>query len=480
MAFFEFLASIGETLSSALGKFIKPVGGSGVGDFMPSPFANPPLVDNQTANVAQLDSIGNLVSRAQVLTDEGSFQDDFPGLSLDASLTGTLTFTNGGVDVTGSGTAFTSELNRSLYIKRTTDGASSYTLVAQVLSDTELVLASGYPGTTGSSAATSTKWQRTVGTGTSVSVASGSVTIASGTTNGSRADVYRFLDFPPLSFQVAFSVSQRIANQSFFIGFRDDILSPQNQVGIIIDGTNNTTIKFRSQSGSSGSEITERTVTLPLGLTTASKLAYRVDVSQKVASLTVNGVIAAKITDHLPSNYIPFSFLAESLNTGVPASSTNLVVDLVQLANYNQVQIANITSSDAIPVQIREEVHYISGLLTTSSSTADQEIVTYTVPSGQVAYIVGYSVSSEGNTDGVPVKIGKNTVATPPASPGVVDGNIFRFFFKVEGAHIQEDFSAMPRPIGNAGDVIKMTVTPSGTPSTKWRGTIDLVLRAGS
>ena len=486
MAFFEFLASIGETLSSSLGKFIKPVGGRGLGGYVPSPRSNPPIVSNQTADVVGLDKGGSWVTRSQVLTDEGSFNDDFPGSSLTTALTGTPSFTNGSTTVGGTGTAYTTELTTNSYIKRDSDGDTAWARVAQVLSDTSVVLETAYTGTTGGSASSSSNWFRTVGSGGTISVASGSVTIASGTTNGSISRISRSFDYQPFTFRANLSLSQRIVNQSFFIGFRDSVSSATQAVGLIFDGTSNTSVKFRSQNGTAGSEITERTVTLPFSLTTASTLSYKVDVTPKLATFALNGVVVAKITEHMIGQYTNMSFVIESQNTGVPAGSTNFVVDLVQLTNFNQAQVGNITAGDALPVQIREEVHYISAALTTGATTADQEILTYTVPTGQVAYLVGFSVSTQGNTDGLPVKIGKNTVTTEPASPGTVDANIFRMFMMLRASSsdaspvVSGDFSAMPRPIGNAGDVLKVTVTPSGTGSTIWRATLDIVLRAGS
>lgn len=485
MAFFEFLASIGETLSSALGKFIKPVGGRGLGDYVPSPRSNPPILANQTADVVGLDKGGSWVARSQALTDEGGFNDDFPGSSLTTSLSGTPSFTNGQTAVSGSGTSFSTQLTTNSYIKRDSDADTAWARVAQVLSDTSLVLESAYTGTTGGSASSSSNWFRTVGSGGTISVSSGNVTIASGTTNGSISRLNRTLDYQPITFRANVSLSQRIANQSFFVGFRDSVSSPTQAVGVIFDGTTNTTVKFRCQNGTAGSEITERTVTLPFALTSASVLSYKVDVTPRLATLAINGVVLAKITEHLVGQYTNMSFVMESNNTGTPSGSTNLVVDLVQLSNYNQAQVGNITAADALPVQIKEEVHYVSGTLTSTATTADQDIVTYTVPDGQVAYITGYMISTDGNTDGLPVKIGRNDVTTEPSTPGTVDGNIFRMFRMTRSGTaimpiVAEDFSAMPRPIGGAGDVIRAAVTPSGTGSTKWRVTLDLVLRAGS
>lgn len=465
------------SLDALTGKFIRIIGGSNLGGFAPSPEINPPNTQNQRATPAQFDSVGNLAVRGPSYSDEGSFADDFIGSSINAALTGTVTFTNGSITVTGVGTLFTTEVDISKYVKLNADANTAWARVARVLSDTSLELVSPYTGAGGSGASSSSNWIQTVGAGGSISVGSGNVTLASGTTNGSVTSISRDVDFPPLHNHLHIAVSQRIANQSIFCGFKDS--SGAIQAGIIFDGTVNTTVKFHCQTSNAASDIQEVTVTLPFGLTTATELSYEIDVTPRATSLSIQGVLVAQFTEHIPGPYVVMASIKEIRNTGVPASSTNLVLDIVQICNYDQSQITNITASEAIPVQIREESHYISAILNTTATTADQTIISFTVPANKVAYIVGFSVGNSGNTDGVPIKIGKNTVTTEPAAPGTVDGNIFRSFF-LNRANLQpynEDYSAMPRPVGGPGDVLKITVTPSGTGATAWRASLDIVLR---
>lgn len=481
MAFFEFLSQLGELLNSATGKFIKPVGGRGLGSFLPSPAQNPPSVGVQLSNTLQQDGLGNLQVRGQMTSDEGAFWDDFPGSALTTSLTGTPTFTNGSIVVTGSGTAFTTELNTDYYIKRDSDGDTAWAKVARIYSDTSLELDTAYTGTTGGSASSKSFWVRSIGSGASISVTGSNITLATGTTNGATTYITRVGDAMPLQMRVRASVSQRIANQSIYVGFRDNVASPEAICGVTFDGTTNTTIKFTSQSSSAASDQTQVTVTLPFGLTTASEFAFEIDLGPSAATLSIEGLIVASVTEHLPGPYTNMLPVLEVKNTGIPASSTNLVADFAGTNSYDLSQVTNISASETVPVQVREEVHYVAGVLTTTATTADQVIVSYTVPTGKVAYIVGFMVSTDGNVDGLPVKIGKNTVTTEPAAPGTTDGNIFRMF-RMErptaaAEIVSQDFSAMPRPLGRAADVLKITVTPSGTGSTKWRASLDIVLR---
>lgn len=482
MAFFEFLASIGQTLNSTLGLFIKPVGGTGTGGYVPAPTVNPPNQTVQGAGTVMQDADGSLTVRGATFSDEGSFADDFVGASITAALTGTVTLTNGSTTVTGSGTTFTTQLDTSKYIKLNADANSAWARVAQVLSDTSAVLKVNYTGTGGSGAASSSNWIQTVGTGGAIAVASSTVTITTGTTSGSITNISRDVDFIPLRAHTRVTLSQRIANQSFFIGFRDNVASSTVNVGVIFDGTTNTTVKFHSQLSSAAADIQEVTVTLPFALTTATELSYDIDVTPNRATLAIEGIMVAELTQHIPGPYTDFFFVAESNNTGVPASTTTLTVNLVQLANYDQNQVTNVTAGECLPVQLREEIHYIAGLLTTTTTTADQVIVSFTVPTNKNAFIAGFSITEDGNVDGSPVKVGRNTVTTDPAAPGTIDGNVFRSFFLDRpsaggGGTMVQDYSAMPRPIGHAGDVVKITVTPSGTGSTNWRATMDYILR---
>jgi hypothetical protein len=165
-------------------------------------------------------------------------------------------------------------------------------------------------------------------------------------------------------------------------------------------------------------------------------------------------------------------------NFGTPASSTTLSVDTFFLTNFNQVQTAQAAKGDPTPVRITEETHSIYGKLETVETTADQVVLQYTVPVGKAFFMLGFSISnSESSVSAKPFKVGRNTVTSEPSSPGTMDGNIFRAGILAAQASWTEDYSANPRRIANSGDVVKVTVTPTGKNSTVWRSTLDFVLR---
>lgn len=470
----ERLMALGGQLT---GSFLRVVGGYGSGNISPSNKTSlPQPAAPGTADVFVADSDGALRARASVLTTRNNFRDDFSGASLNTALTGTLTFVAGSVTVTGTGTTFTTQVTRDMYVKLNTDGETAWTRVRAVLSDTSLQLEQGYLGASGGPAASSTtKWPTRTGTGGSFTVGSSLVNILSGTTNAANTFIFRDLDFAQIHVDfIALRMTQRIANQSSFAGIFDSVSSPTQQAAFIFDGTVNTTVKCRSSFGTAATDIQETTVTLPFALTTAlTTVNYTIEITATMIVFKIAGVVVAAHDVHTPEQWTQMDIGVGIQNTAVAASSTTVTADQILMRSFDIVDEGAVIPAD--------EQHNITGQLTTSATTADQTIISYTVPANRVAYIIGYLVSTDGNTDGVPVKVGKNTITTPPAAPGTVDSNFFRVFrmdrsTAGDGGFIAEDFS-MPRQFGFAGDVLKIAVTPSGAGSTIWRATLDVILR---
>ena len=96
------------------------------------------------------DPDGNLVARAQVLTDELGYRANFANTSLAVSL-GTATFTNGSAAVTGSG-FIASDLRTGDYVKLNADAESAWIQVESLEGDGGLTLVSDYTGTGGTGA----------------------------------------------------------------------------------------------------------------------------------------------------------------------------------------------------------------------------------------------------------------------------------------------------------------------------------------
>ena len=475
MAFFEYLAALNDLLSSALNKFIKPVGGQGSNDIFPSPKAGlPPNPGGSKAGVVVQDADGSLRARASIVSTRYSLRDDFTGSSLNTALTGTPTFTNGSTIVSGSGTAFSTELTRDHFIKRDSDGEANWTRVRRVISDTSLELESNYPGTSGGSASSKTKWPTTTGSGGSFTVGSSLVNVLSGTTNGSRTSISRSYDNSAI--YMAFnglSVSQRIANQVISVGLFDNVASPAQQIAIVFDGTVNTTLKFRTSFTSAATDIRETTVTLPFGLvTSAADINYVIISDGQQATLMIDGVVVASHHIHLPEPFTTF-IAAISVVNNATVTTTTIATDSIYIRSYDPLD-APMSGTGILPT---DEIHYVYGTLTSSSTTADQVIVSYTVPSAKTAWLLGWALSFSGAASAAPFKIGKNTVTTEPASPGTADGNIFLAGVTAGNPPTYHSNLVVPVPWGVAADVVKMTVTPSANQSTTWRATLIIVVR---
>jgi hypothetical protein len=447
----------------------------GLGGFVPDPANNPYAPGVDEVNSHYVDVEGSLVTRGKIFTDEGSFRDDFTGTFLTSSLSGILQFTEGSAEVVGIGTTFTEELNRHNYIKLDIDGIPSWTQVQRVPSDDTLYLVSPYVGTSMSGSASKSRWILSSSglPNEGLNVVSSSVILSPGTGSTDRVSIYRVADYSPITSVWTLSVSQRINNQTFFFGFRDDPSDPLHYADVVMTGTDNTKLTFRSAWNG---DAQQTTVTLPTGMRTHLGLRYKIDLNVEYCSLEVNGVLVAKHEDHIPDMYAAQDLCCGFINSGM-VTATSASLDTVLFADQNQVQIASLFQAP-MPVVVREDQHTLIGKLVTTSTTADQVVVSYTVPNDKVCYLIGYRVDCEGTAAASPVKIGKTTLGNEPTSPGTIDGNIFRAFNLAAGASTGEiDFGANPRKLGSAGDTIVVAVTPNGILSTTWHAALDIVLR---
>jgi hypothetical protein len=302
---------------------------------------DPSSYDTGTTTPLSVDAEGHLRVRAQVTTDEGSFRDDFPGSGLTSSLTGTLTFTSGSATVTGSGTAFTTEIKVGDYIKKTADADTLYARVESVDSATSLTLETTYGGTTSSTTGLRNNWQPlSSGTGASIAVASSSVSLISGTASGGVSRITRAGDYLPYNLLMKGSITQRIANQTAVLGFQDIPGSATRGAYFQFDGASNTVVKCVSQFGSAAADTQTTTVTYANNGTSATTHTYEVDLSANQASYLIDGIVVAIHKDHIPGPYDNLAMTAYITNAAT-VTTTTLAVDWIYFANVDQVQITN-------------------------------------------------------------------------------------------------------------------------------------------
>jgi len=325
------------------GTTTQPVGGVSSGSWDPAtPATFFGLARGEKAPLL-LGADGTLQTYGGVLTDAGSFRDDFTTLT--TTLTGTVTFINGSDIITGSGCSFTTEVDRFSYIRLSSHTDAEYALVLNVIDDDNLILETNYTGANGSGTATQAKWFPITGTGGSLSVANSELLITSGTTSGQNTYVYHGADYAPLEALFRFKVSQRIANQTVKLGFYDNELSPSLQAAIELTGTNNAQITLCSRSSLSASDLETYTITLPFGLTTAAYINLVIDYLPNQIRYWYDPLDGSPRTflgacrTHIPNPYLSLLSCIGIFNTGVPSSDTTLTVDMTYLSDYNFVNI---------------------------------------------------------------------------------------------------------------------------------------------
>ena len=300
-----------------------------------------------------VDPDGQLITRSAVYTDERGYRVNFANSSLAVSI-GNCTFTAASTAVTGTG-FLTADLRVGDYVKVTADAESAWAQVASINSDTSLTLEAAYSGTGGSGVASSRAIIKpATGTGGSIAVASGVCTLTSGTTAGSIIEIERDVDWLPLVKQSSVTISQRIANQSIYIGFYDELhpTTPYFFAWFLADGTTNTTVKCQSARNPTGapsaSEIEETTVTIPNGKTTAVPLRFRTEVLGDRVNFMIEGTLVATHYKSMPS---PRDFMTSTvriLNGTTPASTTTVTVDYDTVVNHNRLQVGMLSDYENV------------------------------------------------------------------------------------------------------------------------------------
>jgi len=325
-----------------------PFAGQGQNDWQPSNRYFATGTAWREAVLPSFDVAGNLASRGQVLTDEESFRNCFPGISLNTDLAGTVDF-NGTTAVVGHATAFTS-LNNQVYIKVKADAETAWVRIASIEDDTHLTLVDAYGSSALGVVANRTYLPTVTGAGGSITVGSSLVNVLSGTTASSKTNIWRAFDYLPLAITcTGVVVSQRVVNQEGYLGFIQDQTQPPDVGGaagalavVVFDGTDNTKVKFRCAWLASDA-VEEVQVSLPalsgvVQPTTATAHTYTITVLAHKAILVIDGVVAASCISRLPDPYVTLNFCAGWYNSGVPTTST-LTIDTMFLCNQDYVEV---------------------------------------------------------------------------------------------------------------------------------------------
>ncbi len=302
---------------------------------------------DSTQRALSIDDGGAAVVRGTVLTDEGTFRCNFANASLAVSI-GSVTIA--GAIVTGTG-FLSADIHLQDYFKLDADGESAWKQIDSIDSDTQLTLVSAYVG--GSSGAASRAIvQPFTGTGGSLAVGTGQLTITSGTTNDQNTGVARLVDYAPLVARARLSVSQRIANQEIHVGLEQDSATPRWFARFLLSGTTNTVVicqTGRNPSGApSASEIETTTVTLPNGANTSTMRDYRVELLTESVRFYVDSVFVAEHVRVVPAQHDPMRHHVEVRNGTGAASSTTVTVDYLTGKNHNKVEVGILSDTERI------------------------------------------------------------------------------------------------------------------------------------
>lgn len=310
-----------------------------------------------------IDPGGNLLVRGAVTTDEGTFRANFANTSLAVSV--------GNVSVAGSvvtGTGFlASDIHYKDYFKLNADAESAWTAIESIDSDTQLTLRADYVG--GTSGAASRALMRPVtGSGGSISVASGQVTLTTGTTTNAITRITRDVDYAPMVYRGRLSISQRIVNQTFRIGLSESFTTADRWFSRFkVDGTTNTTVICETgrnpTTTPSAAETESTTVTLPGGATTAALNDYRVEMLTEKVAFFINGVLVATHTRSIPAQYDQMEASVTCINGAVaPATTTTVTVDYVTGKNHNKLEVGIMSDAEQIVAVAAPLVSYAYSL----------------------------------------------------------------------------------------------------------------------
>lgn len=269
-----------------------------------------------------------------MLTDEGSFRNDFGGNALTSSLTGTATFTLNSSYVTGSGSLFTTEVEKTSYIKPADGDDTTWCKIAKIISDTSLQLVEPYQGATISGSIVQApvipfSWGNTTG---QISVSGSKAHIASGVSGSSGKGFYREGDYGPMKVAGWISIDNKRADQRIWFGFQDDPIPASASYGVICEFSGTVASSAAFVTFFHGEE--ERTeFAIPSG-STASQLKYTIQVTPENCKLEVGTDTVATHELHIPGPYDEMALCA-GFEVLQDSDESIASIDCILFQNFN-------------------------------------------------------------------------------------------------------------------------------------------------
>jgi len=283
-----------------------------------------------------VDPENQLAVRGPVLTDEGSFRDDFSGSSLLTNLTGVCTFTNASPVVTGVGTKFLSEVGRNRFLRLTGHTNTCFVQVDSVISDEELTLVSPYSGANGAGVGIKSFWVPTVAAGGGLLVSGSNLLLTPGLAVG-ETKVVCAGDYLPMVLEFTAILSLPQSQQTLSVGLEsaDGLTYARMLIGGSIPLNK---VKFQCSSDG-GATLNEGTADVSEWGTVQRIIRYQIDVRATDTTLSVEGHTILTHHTHIPG---PSTVLLPTLriaNAAAALSLSYLVCDHVYTGNANLVQV---------------------------------------------------------------------------------------------------------------------------------------------
>lgn len=321
-------------------------------DYYPAPTE----LSSGTFRTVKVDSGYNLMTRGPAFSDEGSFRNYYTNPTLYTILSGTCQFVKGSDKVTGEGTAFLSEIAVNDYIVAgNVDGPENYTMVLEVVSDTELILSEPYLGSTINDTASKSSYRYSnSGTASDVSISSNTLLISSGTANAGYAQLWKEIDYMPMVHTVRMSISQRIANQTITVGLQADEANTGSYVHMIFSGTSANSFTFRS--GNNATLYEDQTITLERGAVTSDEIDYEINILPQKVILLINKKVEATFYSHVPGPYEVLGFFAKIENANV-VTATDVNFYSHYCGNLSTTALSSSIDGDQIKVEVLDNVN---------------------------------------------------------------------------------------------------------------------------
>lgn len=457
------------------------IAGAGA-DYAPQ-YAPPPITENIPA---QVDPAGQLMTRGLVLTDEGGYRLNCANASLSVSI-GTCTFTNGSATVTGTG--FTDvDVHYGNYVYLDADGITAMAQI-EVITDTEITLATAYTGAGGTGTASRQIVKSVVGTGGTITVSNGQATIAAGTTATSVFELERDMDYLPLVKEGKFSISQRIVNQDIYFGFYDENAgAPKWYFWFHFTGTVNTTVNcvcaWNPTTAPSGGEIVTQAVTLPASATTATSNTYRVELLKDRVMFYINEIQVCTERRVVAHQHAIMASTLRVVNGTTPATNTNVVLDYDACNNFDVVSTENPSKSMEITnpnVPSTEVVAFsqagviaINTVLATFDASQFRAYVLQTISMGTTGVVTVQHSLDNGTTWGsvAMIPLASGTIVTTHNSSGTWvfpgSGGIIRLLLST--ATTAGTTTIRVRGLHQVPPILMNTVTLTGSPTVTVSG----------